>query len=88
MIIVQKSNLASAQDIVFIKEMMQSAIYDTAENFCQVAVNANSSVIIWGKWGDQSLVPNIGENTCSEDNVEEFEYSLFEFVVCIFDNFI
>ena len=59
-----------------------SAIYNTAENFPQVAVNANSSVIIWVKflaifidWCDQSQVPNIGENTCSEDNVEEFEYS-------------
>jgi hypothetical protein len=33
------------------------------------------------------LVPNIEENTCSEEIVEEFEESQFEFVVCIIDHF-
>ena len=70
--------IQSAQDIVFTKELKFSSIYDTAENYLQVAVNANSSNYLGHislGWCDQSLVPNIGENTCSEDNVEEFEYS-------------
>ena len=39
-------------------------------------------------WGDQSYVPNIGEDTRAEDDVEEFKYSQLEFVVCVFYNFI
>ena len=39
-------------------------------------------------WGDQSLVPNIGEDARAEDDVKEFLYSHFEFVVCIFYHFI
>ena len=38
-------------------------------------------------WGDQSLVPNIGEDARAEDDVKEFKYSQLEFVVCIFDHF-
>ena len=40
------------------------------------------------KWGDQSLVPNIGEDARAEDDVKEFKYSQLEFVVCIFYNLI
>ena len=36
-------------------------------------------------WGDQSLVPNIGEDARAEDDVKEFKYSQLEFVVCIFN---
>ena len=39
-------------------------------------------------WGDQSLVPNIGEDARPEDDVKEFKFSQLEFVVCIFDHFI
>ena len=39
-------------------------------------------------WGDQSLVPNIGEDARAKDDVEEFKYSQLEFVVCIFYHFI
>ena len=67
-----------------------SAVNDNAEDFPKVDVDAYPTVVIgvtfvstFVDWGDQSLVPNIGE-----DNVKEFKYSQLEFVVCIFDNFI
>ena len=39
-------------------------------------------------WGDQSLVPNIGEDARANIDVKEFKYSQLEFVVCIFYHFI
>ena len=70
--------------------MYESAVNDNAENFPTVAVDAYPTVVVEVKydstfvdWGDQSLVPNIGE-----DNVKEFKYSQLEFVVCIFQHFI
>ena len=39
-------------------------------------------------WGDQSLVPNIGEDARAEDDVKEFNYCQLEFAVCIFYHFI
>ena len=39
-------------------------------------------------WGDQSLVPNIGEDDRAKDDVKEFKYSQLEFVICIFDHLI
>ena len=38
-------------------------------------------------WGDESFVPNIGEDTRAKDDVKEFKYSQLEFVLCIFDHF-
>ena len=79
---------------------MESAV----EDFSAVTVDADSTVIIGVKfvstfvdWGDQSLVPNIGEDAraeddchgrcwrkTDEDDVKEFKYRQLEFVVCIF----
>ena len=80
-----------AQYIVFIEEMYESAVNDNAEDFPKVTVDAYSTVVIGVKyvstfvdWGDQSLVPNIGEDARAEDDVKEFKYSQLEFVVCIF----
>ena len=39
-------------------------------------------------WGDQALVPNIGEDARAEDDVKKCKYSQLEFVVCMFDHFI
>jgi hypothetical protein len=39
-------------------------------------------------WGDQSLVPNIGQHARAEDDVKEIKFSQLEFVVCIFDHYI
>ena len=39
-------------------------------------------------WGDQSLVPNIGEDGRAKDDVKEFKYTQLEFVVCKFYHFI
>jgi hypothetical protein len=36
-------------------------------------------------WGDQSFVPNIGEEARAKDDVKEFKYGQLEFVVCIFN---
>ena len=48
--------------------MYESAVNDNAEDFPKVAVDTYSTVVIGVKsvstfvyWGDQSLVPNIGE---------------------------
>ena len=68
-----------AQYIVFIEEMYESAVNDNAEDSPNVAVGAYTTVVIGAKfvytfvdWGDQSLVPNIGEDARAEDDVEEF----------------
>lgn len=75
--------------------MYESAVNDNAEDFPKVAVDAYPTVVIGVKfvstfvdWGDQSLVPNIGEDARAKDDVKEFKYSQLEFVVCIFDHFI
>ena len=80
-----------AQYIVFIEEMYESAVNDNAEDFPKVAVDAYPTVVITVKfgstfvdWGDQSLVPNIGEYARAKDEVKEFKYSQLEFVFCIF----
>ena len=66
-----------AQYIVFIEEMYESAVNNNAEDFPKVTVDTYSTVVIGVKfvstfvdWGDQSLVPNIGEDAraiCAED---------------------
>ena len=84
-----------AQYIVFTEEMYESDVNDNAEDFPKVAVDACPTVVIEVKfvstfvdWGDQFLVPNIGEDAGAKDDVKEFKYSQLEFVVCIFNNFI
>jgi hypothetical protein len=66
-------------NIIFIEEMLESAVDDTAEDFSEIVVDADSTVLIGAKcfstfvvWGDQALVPNIVEDLRAEDNVEEF----------------
>ena len=68
-----------AQYIVFIEEMYESAVKDNAEDFPKVTVDAYSTVVIGLKfvstfvdWGDQSMIPNIGEDARGKDDVEEF----------------
>ena len=75
--------------------MYNSAVNDNAENFPKVAVNAYPTVVIGVKfvftfvdWGDQSLVPNIGEDARAENDVKELKYIQLEFVVCISYHFI
>ena len=65
-----------AQYIVFIEDMYKSTVNDDAEDFHKVTVDAYPPVVIWVKfvstfvdWGDQSLVPNIGEE---KYDVKEF----------------
>ena len=67
-----------AQYIVFIEEMYESAVNDNAKDFPKVAVDAYPTVAIAVKfvstfvdWGDQYLVPHIGEDARAEDDVEE-----------------
>jgi hypothetical protein len=74
--------------------MYKSAIID-AMDFPKVAVDAYPTVVngvtfvsTFVDWGDQSLVPNIGENARAVDDVKEFKYSQLECVVCIFYNLI
>ena len=69
--------------------MYESAVNDNAEDFPQVAVDADPTVVVGVKfastfvdWGDQSLVPNFGED--AEDDVKTFKYSQLEFVVCVY----
>ena len=71
-----------AQYIVFTEEMNESAVNDNAEDFHKVAVDAYPTVVFGVKfvstsvdWGDQSLVPNIGEDARAENDVKEFKYS-------------
>ena len=75
--------------------MYESAVNDIAEVFSKVAVDAYPTVVIADKfvstfvdWGDQSLVPSIGEDARAKEDVQEFKYSQLEFVVCIFYYFI
>ena len=63
-----KANLTFAQDIVFAEEMYESAVNDNAELFPKFAVDTFPPVVSGVKfvstfvyWGDQSLVPNIGQ---------------------------
>ena len=74
-----KANLTFAQYIVFTEEMYESAVNDNAEDFPKVAVDSYPTVVIGVKfvytfvdWGDQSLIPNIGEDARAEDDVKEF----------------
>ena len=69
--------MAFAQYIVFIEEMYESAVNDNAEDFPKVTVDAYRPVVIGVKfvstfvdWGDQSLVPNIGEDARAKDDVK------------------
>ena len=59
--------------------MYKSADTDNAEDFPKVAVDAYPTFGIGVKfvstfvdWGDQSLVPNIGEDARAKDDVKEF----------------
>ena len=65
------------QYIVFTEEMYESTVNDNAEDFPKVAVDAYPTVVIAVKyvstfvdWGDQSLVPDIGEDARAKDNVK------------------
>jgi hypothetical protein len=71
--------------------MYESAVNENTEDFPKVAVDAYPTVVIGVKcvstfvdWGDQSLVPNIGEDARAKDDVKEFKYSQLEFAVFIF----
>jgi hypothetical protein len=71
--------LTFAQYIDFTEEMYESAIYHNAEDFPKVAFDAYATVVIGVKFvytfvdrGDQSLVPNIGEDAGVKDYVKEF----------------
>ena len=75
--------------------MYESAVIDNAEDFPKVAVDGYPMVVIGVKfvstfvdWGDQTLVPNTGEDARAKDDVKEFKYSQLEFVGCIFYHFI
>ena len=68
-----------AQYIVVTEEMYKSAVNDNSEDFPKVAVDAYPTVVIGVKfvssfvdWGDQYLVPNIGEDARAKDDVKEF----------------
>ena len=68
-----------AQYIVFTEEMYGSAVNDNEEDFPRVAVDAFPTLVIGVKfvstfvnWGDQSLVPNTGEDARAKDDVKEF----------------
>ena len=59
--------------------MYESAVNDNAEYFPKVAFDAYPLAVIGVKfvstfvdWGDQSLVPNIGEYARAEEDVKEF----------------
>ena len=71
-----------AQYIVFTEKTYESAVNDNAEDFPNVAVDAYPTVVIGVKfvstfvdWGDQSLVPNIGEDVRDKDDVNSFSVS-------------
>ena len=67
--------------------MCKSAVNDNAEDFPKVAVDMQlfgvKFVSTSVDCGDQSLVPNIGEDARTKDDVKEFQYSQLEYVVCI-----
>ena len=57
--------------------MYESAVNDNAEDFPKVAVDTYPTVVTGVKfasnfvdWGDQSLVPNIGEDARAKDDVK------------------
>ena len=84
-----------AQYIVLTEEMYKCSVNVNAEDFLKVAVDSYPTVVTGVKLfstfvdsGDQSLVPNIGEDARAKDNVKEFKYSQLELVVCIFYHFI
>ena len=59
--------------------MYKSAVNDNAEDFPKVAVDAYPTEVFGVKfvstfvdWGDQSLVPYIGEDARAKDDVNEF----------------
>ena len=59
--------------------MYESAVNDNAEDFPKVDVDPYPTVVIGVKFvstfverGDQSLVPNIGEDARAKDDVKEF----------------
>ena len=69
-----ESNQAFTQDIVLIKEVQNSYIYNTTENLPQVTVHTNASVIVRVKfvsvfkdWGYESLIPDVREITYTQD---------------------
>ena len=75
-----KSNQAFTQDIVLIKEVYNSYIYNTTENLPQVTVHTNASVIVRVKfvsvlkdWGYESLIPDIREITYTQDQIKQFK---------------
>ena len=81
--------------MTFTQYIVFTVVNDNAEYFPKVAVDAYPTVVIGIKfaptfmdWGDQSLVPNIGEYDRTKDDVKELHYSQLELVVCIFYNFI
>ena len=62
-----------------LRKMYESAVNDKAEDFPKVSVDAYPTVVIgvvfvstFVDWGDQSLVPNTGEDA---RDVKEFKYS-------------
>ena len=68
-----------AQYIVFIEEMYESAVNDNAEDFPKVTVDSYPTVVsgvrfvsTFVDWGDQSLVPNIGEDARAKGDVKKF----------------
>ena len=59
--------------------MYESSVNDNAEDFPKVAVDAYPPGVIRIKfvstfvdWGDQSLVPNFGEDARAKDDVKEY----------------
>ena len=74
-----KSNLAFTHDIVLIKEVKNSYIYNTTENLPQVTVHKNGSIIVRVKfvsvfkdWGYESLIPDVREITYTQDQIKPF----------------
>ena len=73
-----KSQFDICSVIAFNKKLYESAVNDNADDFPKVAVDAYTTVVIGVKfvstfvdWGDQSLVPNIGEDARAEDDVKD-----------------
>ena len=77
MIFWYKSNLAFIQDIVLIKKVSNSYIYNTTENLPQVTVHTKASVIVRVKfvsvfkdWCYESLIPDVREITYTQNQTE------------------
>ena len=65
--------------MTFTQYIVFTVVNENAENFPKVAVDAYPTVVIevtfvstFVDWGDQSLVPNIGEYARAKDEVKEF----------------